>query len=96
MGAEFLYQEYKDISPWYGIAGFGVAAGTGFFRMYNNKHWLTDVAAGAGIGILSTKLAYLIYPYLKKKFFNNRRDMNGVILPCINDNSYGFSLTLKF
>ncbi|MGI9526364.1 MAG: phosphatase PAP2 family protein, partial [Weeksellaceae bacterium] len=29
MGAEFLYQEYKDISIWYGIAGYVVATGTG-------------------------------------------------------------------
>jgi membrane-associated phospholipid phosphatase len=34
-----------------------VATGTGFFRMYNDRHWLTDVAAGAGIGILCTKTA---------------------------------------
>ena len=47
MGAEFLYQEYKDKSIWYGIAGYAVATGTGLFRIYNNRHWLTDVAAGA-------------------------------------------------
>lgn len=45
MGAEFLYQEYKDKSIWYGIAGYAVATGTGLFRIYNNRHWLTDVAA---------------------------------------------------
>jgi len=67
MEAEFLYQEYKDVSPWIGVAGYTVAAGTGFFRMYNNRHWLTDVVAGAGIGILSTKLAYWLYPKLVKK-----------------------------
>ena len=39
MGAEFLYQEYKDVSPWYGIAGYVVATGTGLFRMYNNRKW---------------------------------------------------------
>ena len=50
MGAEFLYQEYKDVSIWYGISGYLVATGTGLFRMYNDRHWLTDVAAGAGIG----------------------------------------------
>lgn len=61
MGAEFLYQEYKDVSVWYGISGYFVAAGTGFFRMYNDRHWLSDVTAGAGIGILSTKIAYWIH-----------------------------------
>ena len=47
-GAEFLWQEYKDVSVWYGISGYLVATGTGMFRIYNNKHWLTDVVAGAG------------------------------------------------
>ena len=36
--AEFLRQEYKDVSPWYGIAGYLVAGTTGALRMYNNRH----------------------------------------------------------
>lgn len=71
-GAEFLYQEYKDKSIWYGIAGYAVAFGTGAFRLYNNRHWLTDVAAGAGIGILSTKAAYWLNPYITKKIFGQK------------------------
>ncbi|RKD92147.1 phosphatase PAP2 family protein [Mangrovibacterium diazotrophicum] len=67
MGAEFLYQEYKDQSIWYGVAGYSLAAATGFYRMYNDRHWLTDVAAGAGIGILSTKIAYWVHPVFKSK-----------------------------
>lgn len=63
-GAEFLYQEYKDKSIWYGVAGYAVAVGTGIFRMYNNRHWLTDVAARVGIGILSTKISYWMNPYI--------------------------------
>jgi membrane-associated phospholipid phosphatase len=34
--------------------------------MYNDRHWLTDVAAGAGIGILCTKTAYWLYQKCKK------------------------------
>ena len=64
--AEFLNQEYRDVSPWIGYAGYTVATATGALRMYNNKHWLSDVVTGAGFGIASTKLAYLIYPHLKK------------------------------
>ncbi|MBS7231505.1 phosphatase PAP2 family protein [Flavobacterium psychroterrae] len=71
-GAEFLYQEYKDQSVWYGVAGYAVATGTGIFRMYNNRHWLTDVAAGAGIGILSTKIAYWTNPYITRKLFGKK------------------------
>jgi membrane-associated phospholipid phosphatase len=73
-GAEFLYQEYKDKSIWYGVAGYAVAAGTGVFRMYNNRHWLTDVALGAGVGILSTKAAYWMNPYITKKLFGAKQE----------------------
>ena len=62
IGAEFLHQEYKSISPWIGISGYAVAAATGALRMYNNKYWFSDVVAGAGIGMLSTKIAYWIFP----------------------------------
>ncbi len=68
-GAEFLYQEYKDVSVWYGVSGYVVATATGAFRIYNNKHWLSDVAAGAGFGILSTKAAYWMSPWLNKHIF---------------------------
>lgn len=73
-GAEFLYQEYKDKSIWYGVAGYAVATGTGVFRMYNNRHWLTDVAAGASIGILGTKAAYWLNPYLTRKLFGQKAE----------------------
>ena len=57
-GAEFLRQELSGNSSWYAVTGYALAAGIGYFRMYNNRHWFTDVTAGAGIGILSTQLAY--------------------------------------
>ena len=64
--AEFLNQEYRDVSPWIGYAGYTVATATGVLRLYNNKHWLSDVVVGAGVGIASTKIAYLVYPHLRK------------------------------
>ncbi len=96
MGAEFLYQEYKDVSIWYGISGYVVAAGTGFFRMYNDRHWLTDIAAGAGIGILSTKIAYWIHPFIKKKIFKSKKDRNGVVMPFYNGREYGLGVSILF
>jgi membrane-associated phospholipid phosphatase len=85
--AEFLYQEYKDVSVWYGIAGYTVAAGTGFLRMYNNRHWLTDVVAGAGFGILSTKIAYWVFPQIKKLIFKDIQ-FNFSLIPSFT-HSYG-------
>jgi membrane-associated phospholipid phosphatase len=96
MGAEFLYQEYKDVSPWYGIAGYVVATGTGLFRMYNNRHWFSDVVAGAGFGILSTKVAYWIYPWMKEKFLKTKRKYSGMAMPFYNGKQAGVGLVLNF
>lgn len=96
MGAEFLRQEYKDVSEWYGITGYAVAAGTGLFRIYNEKHWLTDVAAGAGIGILSTKIAYWIHPLIKRTIFKDKDKTSGIVMPFYNGREYGLGLSMKF
>jgi membrane-associated phospholipid phosphatase len=93
VAAEFLRMEYKDVSPWYGVAGYAVAAGTGFLRIYNNKHWLSDVVAGAGIGILSVQAAYWIYPVIKKKFSKNK-PRTTVILPYYQQHSAGIVYVL--
>ena len=91
-GAELLYQEYKDISCWYGISGYFVAAGTGSYRMINNRHWLSDVAAGAGIGILSTKISYWLFPKINKILTKNNETSNKKIsfLPYYNGKNVGF------
>jgi hypothetical protein len=99
-GAEFLWQEYKDKSIWYGISGYVVAAGTGAFRIINNRHWFTDVAAGAGIGILSTKAAYWIYPYLNKKVFTKKAHkeskVSSIITPYYDGKALGCGLVMQF
>ena len=59
VGATILHKEYGlTRSPWYSIAGYTVATATGVMRVLNNRHWISDVLSGAGIGILSTELAY--------------------------------------
>ncbi|MBO7558859.1 MAG: phosphatase PAP2 family protein [Bacteroidaceae bacterium] len=61
VGATLLHHEYgMTRSPWYSIAGFGVATATGIMRVLNNRHWVSDVMSGAGIGIMSTELAYAL------------------------------------
>ena len=80
VSAEFLRMEYKHLSPWYGIAGYTVAALTGYLRMYNNKHWLSDIVAGAGVGILSVQATYWVYPKLKKLFVK-KKETAFIILP---------------
>ncbi|MBW8686875.1 phosphatase PAP2 family protein [Chitinophaga rhizophila] len=74
MTAQFMWEEYKDVSPWYGVAGYAVAATTGVLRIYNNRHWVSDVIAGAGLGILSTKAAYWAYPKIQRLFVGKNSD----------------------
>ena len=57
-GAEILRREYGEEYPWIAVAGYTVAVVIGAMRVYNNRHWLGDVLAGAGVGILSTTLVY--------------------------------------
>ena len=94
-GAEFLWQEYKDQSIWYGVAGYTLAAGTGFLRMYNNRHWFSDVLTGAGIGILSTKAAYWLYPEIRKLYKGTKLD-HAMIAPWGSSQGLGLSLSARF
>lgn len=97
IGAEFLWQEYKDVSPWYGIAGYAVATGTGFFRIYNDRHWFTDVVTGAGIGILSTKCAYWVNPWLTKKLFREKpKQATSMVYPYYNGEQMGIGCVFIF
>ena len=61
--AAFLQKEYGHISIWYSIGGYTAASAVGALRILNNKHWISDVLVGAGIGVLSTNLVYLTHQY---------------------------------
>lgn len=67
MTATMLAKEYGHISPWVGVGAYTFATGTGLMRIANNKHWLSDVLTGAGIGILSTEFGYYIADLLFKE-----------------------------
>ncbi len=66
-GAEFMQLEYKGHSPFLRYSGYAMATATGALRMYNNRHWLSDVIAGAGVGILSTRVSYWLWESMKRK-----------------------------
>ena len=67
VGATLLHKEYGlTRSPWWSVAGYGVATATGVMRVLNNRHWVSDVMSGAGIGILSTELGYALSDVLFK------------------------------
>lgn len=80
VGAELMNQEFGGRSAWYSVAGYTVGAATGALRILNNKHWFSDVAAGAGIGILSVRLSYYVYPWIKRNICDCNTG-NVMILP---------------
>lgn len=68
MAATMLHKEYGlTKSPLYSIAGYSVATFTGVSRMMNNRHWMSDVMVGAGIGVLSTEIGYYIASLIFKE-----------------------------
>lgn len=96
MGAEFLYQEYKDISPWIGYSGYLIAATTGYLRIYNNRHYLNDVVAGACIGIISTKFAYWLYPKVFTKSKCHHSNFHTISTPFYADGKVGVNVCMSF
>ncbi len=92
VAAEFLHQEYKDKSVWISVGGYTMATMIGVSRVYNNRHWVSDVVAGAGIGILTTKVVYWTYPWMKRTFGRKGKPMNALIFPSYN---YGGGLSMN-
>ncbi len=92
--ATVLYEELKKTSPLLAYSGFGFATTTGAFRMINNKHWLSDVLVGAGIGILSTYLVYHFNPF--KNFNPFKKSKNITLLPVFNTKTKGVYFAYRF
>jgi membrane-associated phospholipid phosphatase len=92
--AELLRLEFRGRSPWYGVAGYSFAFATGGLRMLNNRHWFSDVVGGAAVGILSTRLAYLVYPWLQNHIAQGRLK-NLAIAPFYQQGALGLGLSFR-
>ncbi len=93
VGATILHKEYGlTRSPWYSIGGYTLATATGVMRVLNNRHWISDVLSGAGIGILSTELAYGICDLLFKDKGLLMNDLN--VHPDLRKNPSFFSVSM--
>ncbi len=58
MTATMLHKEYGHLGPWVGLLAYTNATATGLMRMANNRHWMSDIMAGAGFGIMATEFGY--------------------------------------
>lgn len=93
-GAELMREEY---GPGWGAGAYTLATVVAFLRMYNGRHWLNDVIAGAGVGILSARLAYGMLPIYQRWFGWNKKDAGttAIILPSFNPDNKNFAINVS-
>lgn len=70
--ATVFAKEFEGLSYWYPVGAYGLATTTALLRRTNDKHWMSDVMAGAGIGILSAELGYALMDLCFEVKDNNR------------------------
>ncbi|MES1222851.1 MAG: phosphatase PAP2 family protein [Bacteroidota bacterium] len=70
--ATFLSEEYGYRFKWMPYAAYGLASSVGMLRMANDRHYISDVLVGAGLGILSMKAAYWTHRYKWKSSSSER------------------------
>ncbi len=91
VGATVLYEEFKDTNKTLAYSGFLFSTATGVLRMVNNKHWISDVLTGAGIGIVVTELVYYLKPFRNRK---SKKSKKIVVLPKLSD-GVGVYMSIK-
>ena len=83
-GATMLSIEYGENHKWVPYVSYGVATGIGVMRIANDKHYISDVLFGAGLGILSMKLAYWTHQYKWNQPKSETDPFAGVIYHKVN------------
>ncbi len=99
LGAHIAYKEFKDSNPWLAYSGYAFGLFVAGSRVYNNRHWVADVVAGAGYGILSAELSYLIYFPVRDAIarkVNLRRDRKLVVSPLLDGQGGGLYFSYTF
>jgi len=92
--ATAVFYEYRNNSKVLAYSGFMFSSTTGAFRIINNKHWISDVLAGTGIGIISTSLVYYIKPLNNYKLLKTNKNI--VCFPNISNQNIGMYFCYKF
>ena len=96
-GATILHKEYGlTRSPWYSVAGYGVATATGVLRVLNNRHWVSDVFSGAGIGIMAGEVGYMLSDLIFKDRHLLRNDLASFQDMYTNPSFYSVSMGVGF
>jgi hypothetical protein len=89
--ATVLHREFGHDHPWVSVLGYAAATSVGILRVMNNKHWISDVLVGAGIGILSTNIIYATH---QNKWKRGPRGIASRLSPFYQQHTGGISLHL--
>jgi len=92
--ASVLYEEFKNTATIFAYSGYALTSLVGSLRVVNNKHWISDVLVGAGLGILVTKLVYHFEPL--KNWNPFKKYDNIILIPNINTQQIGMYFKVKF
>jgi len=93
--ATVLHHEFIHSNPWIAYSGYLFATTTGVLRVLNNKHWVSDVFVGAGIGIMVTDLVYRLEPLKNWNPFKNKKSQV-FMSPTYSDNRVGLYANIQF
>ena len=93
--ATALHHEFIDTNVWLAYSGYLFATTTAVFRVLNNKHWVSDVLVGAGLGIIITDLVYRLEPLKNWNPFNNER-VHVTVAPSYIKKGFGVYANISF
>lgn len=99
VGAHLIYKEFKDSNAWIAYSGYAMASAVAAARLVNNKHWACDVLASAGIAILGTELAYLVYFPIRNWMadkLNEKWGKQTSITPIVSPEAVSVNFSLTF
>ena len=91
VGAELVREEYGN---GYGACAYTIATGVAVLRLYNDRHWLNDIIAGAGTGILAARIGYWLLPWERKVFGMGKSKAAVAVLPSYDYTNKGFGVSM--
>jgi membrane-associated phospholipid phosphatase len=80
-----VYKNHRWVPP----VSYGMATLVGLSRIYDNKHWATDVLAGAAVGILSAKTTNIILKQTEKQL--EKRKVKIYVTPKLSSGTLGLN-----
>ena len=93
--AAVFYHAFKKEWRCLAYLGYLPATITGIYRILRDKHWVSDVVLGAGLGILSSQLSYHLNIWNSATPISKQKDRIDLSLGMASS-SYGVGAYLRF